>query len=170
MSQSLALSPTPQLPNLSPLTPSDGGGDGLSTQSDAFANTLAAAQNSLLASDGDNLNDGSDINGPDSVGDAILDKLSSLSAADSAQTSSLMTPLEHIGVPNLAADGTDASTNVIATGDQVGNTVAAASPGGDLEKLVKTSFGFAQQTLSKQLQITAIGNISTTVSKLVSQQ
>jgi hypothetical protein len=170
MSQSLSQLPALPLPNLVPMTPTDGGDDGLNSHSDAFANTLTAAQNSLLAGGGDNLNDGSDLDGADSVGDAILDKLSSLSAANDTRMSDLMTPLEHTGAPSLSADGTEDSTNVIATGDQVGQTRSPGSSIDTLKEIVKTSSALARDTLSKEFQITAVGNVSQTVSKLVQQQ
>jgi hypothetical protein len=171
MSQSLAPLPMTQPPALFPLTPPDGGGDGLSAHSDAFANTLEAAQNSLRTGDGDNPYDGSGLDGPASMEGGILGKLSSLSEADDAQRSKLMAPFERAsGAPTLSADGTESDSNVIGAADQVGQTLSRTSPREGLKQIMQTTIGMAQNALWKQLGITAAGKVSETVSKLVQQQ
>jgi hypothetical protein len=170
MSQSLAISPAPQLPNLFAPLPPDGGGDGLSTHSDAFTNTLEAAQNSLQTDDGDNSYDGSGLDGPASMGARILGKLGSLSAANDAQMSEIMKPLEHTNAPTLSADGTENDSNVIGAGDPVGQTLSRTSTRGTLKELMNTTLGTAQLTMERMAGITLAGNIATTTNKLISQQ
>jgi hypothetical protein len=150
--------------------PPDGGGDELSNHADAFANTLATAEKGLETDDGDNPDDGSGLNDSSSMGGDILEKLGSLSLKRDEKMSDLMTPFKRADAPILSADGTEDDTNVIGASESVGETLSRASSKKFLRDIINAASGSAQQTLLDEMQTTLVGNVSQSVSKLVSQQ
>jgi hypothetical protein len=169
MSQPATLS-APPLTMLLPPMPPDGGGDELSNHADAFANTLATAEKGLETDDGDNPDDGSGLSDSSSMGGDILEKLGSLSLKRDEKMSDLMTPFKRADAPILSADGTEDDTNVIGASESVGETLSRASSKKFLRDIINAASGSAQQTLLDEMQTTLVGNVSQSVSKLVSQQ
>jgi hypothetical protein len=173
MSSGLASSiafPPLDIPTLPP-SPNDVGGSGsagLTSEADAFANALESA-GGLETDNGDqNPYDGSSLNSGTMEG-GILDKLSSLSAEDDKMTD-IMKPLQATGTSTVAADGTVDSSSEIGFSGQVGKSAAPTSLQDSLKDMMKVLSQSTRGTLTKQLQILAASNASTTISRLIQQQ